>query len=414
MKVRFNLNHPNRRETSIMLVYHFDSQKFKCSTGITVKTKQWSTKRQRASKASGYLQAEVINKQLSKIEQKFYLALGNISQSKKKLSRRAIKKEFDQLLNDKKPKEKIRHLSEYLNPFYEKKAQSSVSYSTLQTYNTVINHLEDWLGSKKLFFSDLQLDHYNRFADFLYKSGLADRTVVKHLKKLSAIVNYAIKDNSTDATQNPFSLSDLNLRIPKSDTVYLTLDEIDRLANLKLEKESLKRIRDLFVFLCLTGLRFNDAFKISPKSIRYPLNDSSPVPILHMSISKGGEKIGVPLSKTALSILKSYNYSFPKISNQKFNAYVKKICELGGINELVNKRRFVKNKATDHYLPKNKLVSSHTGRRSFITNALQAELSFDQVMRMTGHKSLVTFQKYIRHDEISNAEQLSTHSHFAH
>lgn len=412
MKVKFNLNNPRRKETSIMLIFHQGGTKFKKSTGLSIKTKQWSKKKQRALLSNGYSQGEAINKQLTVIEQKFYEALSNLGNKRKDLTHNALKREFEQQLNNNQPAEKITHVTEYLDVFFEKKSKGTVGFSTLQTYITVKNHLNEWLGTKKMYFSDLQLDDYNKFSNFLYKRGLADRTVIKHLKKLSAIVNYAIKDKNTAADKNPFSLKDLNLRIPSSDSIYLDPDEIKKLWKLELSKNSLKRARDLFVFLCLTGLRFNDAFKISPDSIRRGTNVDDTHPILHMSISKGGSKIAVPLSRYSQQILERYNYSFPKISNQKFNSYIKEVCEKGAIDELINKRRFVKGQAIDNYVPKFQLVSSHTGRRSFVTNALRAELSFDQVMKMTGHKSLTTFQKYIRHDEMSNASQLTKHSFF--
>ena len=54
MGLQYNLNRKKDHETSIMMVYNFNGIKFKQSTGIKVKTKQWSLKKQCAKKSNRY------------------------------------------------------------------------------------------------------------------------------------------------------------------------------------------------------------------------------------------------------------------------------------------------------------------------------------------------------------------------
>ena len=56
--------------------------------------------------------------------------------------------------------------------------------------------------------------------------------------------------------------------------------------------------------------------------------------------------------------------------------------------------------------PKYALVSTHTARRSFATNLVLAGTSPYLIMKITGHKSLPSFEKYIRLDELDASNQL--------
>ena len=62
--------------------------------------------------------------------------------------------------------------------------------------------------------------------------------------------------------------------------------------------------------------------------------------------------------------------------------------------------------------PKYALVSSHTARRSFATNAYKAGIPSIAIMKITGHKRESTFMRYIRVSERENAEMLKDAAFF--
>ena len=59
-----------------------------------------------------------------------------------------------------------------------------------------------------------------------------------------------------------------------------------------------------------------------------------------------------------------------------------------------------------------KLITVHTARRSFATNAHIAGMSSLNIMRMTGHKSEVVFLKYIKTSQQENAINMMNHKFF--
>jgi integrase len=92
---------------------------------------------------------------------------------------------------------------------------------------------------------------------------------------------------------------------------------------------------------------------------------------------------------------------FPKsISDQKANDYIKEAA--GQVEEL--KKGIIYNTTIEGVrksiiMPKYDLITNHTSRRSFATNAILQGYSRDVVMSLTGHKTEKSFNRYLRMDE---------------
>jgi len=48
--------------------------------------------------------------------------------------------------------------------------------------------------------------------------------------------------------------------------------------------------------------------------------------------------------------------------------------------------------------PKYQLITNHTGRRSFATNAVLEGIPFSAIMKITGHKTEKAFLRYVKID----------------
>jgi integrase len=110
---------------------------------------------------------------------------------------------------------------------------------------------------------------------------------------------------------------------------------------------------------------------------------------------------------------------FPrKISDQRFNDYIKKVCKEVGIKKIVEgsrmigisvkneneKEKIIHRKKLGKY-PKYELVSSHVCRRSFATN-LYGKIDTLTIMKITGHKTEKQFLDYIKITPKEYAEKL--------
>ncbi len=97
------------------------------------------------------------------------------------------------------------------------------------------------------------------------------------------------------------------------------------------------------------------------------------------------------------SILNKYDGELPDVpSNQKVNDYLKEVGEIAEINAPF-KKSITKGgvKQTTVY-KKWEVLSTHTARRSFATNAYNAGVPSLTIMAITGHKTETSFLKYIK------------------
>jgi integrase len=132
--------------------------------------------------------------------------------------------------------------------------------------------------------------------------------------------------------------------------------------------------------------------------IRYEANKSGVLkPLIEFTQVKTDKLMTVPLHTKIITILDKNNGDFPrKISDQKYNDYIKKVCEAAEITKPTQGTLFdskTKSKITKEY-PKHKLVSSHIGRRSFATNNY-GKIPTSFLMYVTGHTTEAMFLTYI-------------------
>jgi len=176
----------------------------------------------------------------------------------------------------------------------------------------------------------------------------------------------------------------------KYEIVTLTEEEITLLKDVRLNK-ALAIIRDCFLFQLYTGQRFSDMQQLSPEQIFERTWKFQSI--------KTGKKMYVPMvgwGEAAFDIALCYDFRFPKYASQYFNRALKKICKTAEINEPVSLKRFNGSKAITIKKPKYEFVSSHTARRSCVSQLLAKGVPPTIVMKLTGHSSIQTMMRYER------------------
>lgn len=147
--------------------------------------------------------------------------------------------------------------------------------------------------------------------------------------------------------------------------------------------------RNDFVLGCLTGLRFSDFQSLERVDWRGGR--------LYKKQQKSKHWVVIPLRPAAQDILQHrFLENAPLLSNVKLNEDIKRIAALAGINQLVKHSYRKGNKTIEETKPKCQWVTSHTCRRSFCTNEFLASTPVELIMKISGHKSVKDFYKYIR------------------
>jgi integrase len=175
-----------------------------------------------------------------------------------------------------------------------------------------------------------------------------------------------------------------------TDIIYLNSNELNALLELNLSsRPGTERVRDLFIFECSTGLRFSDLQNLKSEDIKEN----------HIEITaiKTMDKLRIPLSPLAKTILKKYEGGLPKVLvNQQMNSILKDIGKMAGLLEPVKVVRYYGSKRTEEVLEKYQLLTTHTARRTFVTQSLERGMRPEVIMKLTGHSDIKTMMKYVK------------------
>jgi len=211
-------------------------------------------------------------------------------------------------------------------------------------------------------------------------------TVGKTIKQLRIFLRNRMRKKII----SPINLDDFKILDEETDAIYLTRAEINLIYQADLSAHPhLDKYRDLLVFGCLTGLRFSDFSNIRSVDVRNGM--------LYKKQEKSDHWVVIPLRDEAQYIFtKKFNRNIPIITNPDFNYYIKEVGKLTGIIQLIKFSHKKGNQDVILVKPKYAWITSHTCRRSFCTNEYLAGTPVDLIMKISGHKSLRDFYRYIR------------------
>ena len=270
----------------------------------------------------------------------------------------------------------------------EKEKRKEWSLATVKRFKNIKNHLENFESKKnyKLTFSTINESFYTAFLDYCYNDlNHFSNTVARNVGLFKTFMYWALSKRYT------YNESFKKFEKPKTvitDEVALTLEQVEEIFNLECNTETLEKVRDVFVFQCLTGLRYGEMKAINKRVI----TDNAILLKEEKDASK--EYREIPLFKISNYILKKYNYTLPLISNQKQNKYIKQILKNAEYNKDTEFTRVRGVEVTTFIKPFYERISTHTARRTFITIMRNKRIADKTIMSITGHKDFKTFNMY--------------------
>lgn len=255
------------------------------------------------------------------------------------------------------------------------------------------------------------LDNY--FKDdvekFFLANGYKHSTIYNKIKDIRTIAKFAKQyDIEVHPHLDSWKLGLTKFNKDNPPKVYLTLDELKIIENTEMPHEYLNNARDWLIISCYTGQRVGDFLRFEKSMINSRDNNL----FIDFKQEKTQKLMSIPILSPIKRILNKRDGQFPrKISDVKYNKYIKDVCRICKINDItigqickvddLRQRRGI----LDSY-PKYKLVTSHIGRRSFATN-FYGNIPTPLIMYMTGHVSESQFLVYINKTEIETADTVA-------
>jgi integrase len=298
---------------------------------------------------------------------------------------------IDSIIMPEKPQSIFEYFEEYINCGIRKK---SWTQGTTKHVRVVKNHLYKFDAG--ITFEGITEQKLLSFFEYQKDIPLVNTTIQKNFQTFEQFLNWATKEGycKNDAYKS-FDLKLKGTSGKAANIIALSWDELMRLYQLDIPetKNYLKRVRDVFVFLCFTGLRHSDAYNLR----RYNIKDDR----IEFVTIKTDDRLIIPLNKYSRAILDRYkdvhfkeDKALPVITNQKMNNYLKELGELAGFTQKETKVDYVGEKKITTVLPKSELLCTHTGRRTFVSIGAYLDIPHEILASWTGHSSEAMQSKY--------------------
>ncbi|MGJ1238163.1 MULTISPECIES: tyrosine-type recombinase/integrase [Sphingobacterium] len=358
-------------------------------------------------------------------------------------------------------KRSIQSFLNTLNILIEYKGGEPITFKQMQDPETVKQ-------LPMLSFDEITLAFYDKFRDYLGVLGLGVSYFGSQIKYIKKFMSESLLEgfhSIVDWKDKRFAKQSA-----PAESDALTVDQLKNLADYDFSDTLvLDNARDLFLVGCWTGLRFSDYSRLNTHDhvdgdfidiLTKKTGEQVVIPILkelrkimekYSNRSTGitaiesvrpwvnegsftwfvggvdtGVKSIIPKSKEDEGyfidpisnewIIKGSATGFPRaISDVKLNDYIKKACKIVGENL---DKSFLKTKGVEiskisgiftEYLPLCDRISTHTGRRSFATNATRLQIPKGSIMKITGHKTEAAFDAYVKIKSRENASILANH-----
>ncbi|WP_312286407.1 phage integrase SAM-like domain-containing protein [Chryseobacterium gleum] len=295
--------------------------------------------------------------------------------------------------------------------------KDSVTESTIKKANVVKQLLQRYTDSrsKKTFrnlkFKDLDNNFRIDFEKYCQNEVYKISNTYKNLKFLKMVCNVAISfdiEVHKHVKNWKFEVEKATRNDPKS--IYLTFEELNKIEQAEMPHDYLDNARDWLLIACYTAQRVSDYLRFTSSMI---VEDTEGQKYLEFIQQKTGAKMKIPLLKKVQEILYRRGGEFPrKISDVKFNLYIKEVCKIANIDEMIYNGKVMsierkgKPKITRKVFgefPKYELVTSHIGRKSFASNFYE-KIPTTYLLNFTGHTTERQLLAYINKTEVEKAK----------
>ena len=394
MKTYFYLQRPKEKSSSIMISCSYDGKRLQTTTTLTIETKYWSQALKKCK--PNFFNALEYNQILSDLDNTIHNRYYESVKQEDKLQNDDIKKIIQKKFYPVPiPKQADYPLLYHYNEFINERNQSMrFGEGIIKVYKSTNKRLEEYEKNKGvvLTLADMNQTFFNSFVDFLLlECNVTKNTVGKHIKTLKTFLHDALDKGLTK--DNEFVKS-FKVWKENADSVALTEAELERLEKLDLSQH-LKhdKVRTLFLLQIYTGLRVSDLMRLKPGNFDFRTME------ITINTQKTEDLLQIPIPKRLKAVLDKYpDLELPKMSDQKYNDYIKELCKMAEIDTLIPTKSRNGKEKLEIMIPKYELISSHTARRTYITISLKLGVPADMIMKITGHKDRVSFQKYVRFD----------------
>ncbi len=342
MKYNLNLLFVVRRakvdqkgQVPIYMRISVNSERAELSISRKVDPVKWDSSSQRAKGRSEA--AKTLNEYLDRLENSVSKSFNMLNENDSQISAAILR---DMLIGKHEKYYTLISVFKKNNQMVKLEEGTKYTKDTVKRYEISIDRIRAFIHSEfhtdDIKLNDLNSSFIRKYEVFLrttYECG--HNTAMKYLKHLKKVIHFAMEMEYID--QDPFShyktaYKDVNRGYP-------TEAELLRIENHVFRIYRFDRVKDVFLFVCYTGLSYSDLKQLKRDSLSKGIDGKNWV---IYEREKTGVQAWIPLLPKAQAIIDKYkddpecvtnNKLIPVKSNQKLVSYLTEIAELCEINK---------------------------------------------------------------------------------
>ena len=292
-------------------------------------------------------------------------------------------------------------LNDEMTDFIEKQIKLGRAINTIKDNRQSQNIIKSFRDNIEL--ADCTFKLFDEFTDFLkFEKDFGVSNLNRKIRFLKTILKEAKRkypNEVPDDFRDLEPLRETKAEKNKKEGVYkvtFTNKELTAINNLELKRDSLINARKWLIIGVNTAVRGSDLLNLTLNEFNIEKK------LLKKQQQKTKSFAYIPILPPVEEILNDFPH---KISLQKFDKYLKEICELAGMTNLVTSTKSVKTSQGRRVKviqdKKFTFCSSHMFRRSFITKYF-GKLNNQEIMKVSGHKSEREFLGYVQEVETNH------------
>jgi site-specific recombinase XerD len=200
---------------------------------------------------------------------------------------------------------------------------------------------------------------------------------------------------------NPFEKYNISIPEEAANNIALDEEELKEMEQLDLkDNPRLDRIRDQFLLMCWSGVRISDLTSFCDI-------DKDGLEVVVIVNKKTGNEAVIPLFPQSKKIFEKYNNDVPRISDQQINKGLK---EIGVMIKGLNRKEQIKynrgGEIKTEMVPRYTMLTNHCGRRTLITTLVNHGFDYKDIMVVSSHVTLKSFEAYIKKNKVGAAKKM--------
>ena len=407
---RFFLKSPkSTRPSAINFLIRFNSKLVKLTTHLKIYPEQWNQILQKAY-ISPILNPidnhnnSIVNEKIDEIKDrfnKFKLYLCNIEKPEDNEVFKLIKEEFKDMARKKSKKEELNEFDDIVKVIHD-----TIYNDTTITTGTCDNYIKKGLPALKFYLSYLEKEEniritsfksfttefFTDFANYIHNNYTYGDGESYTITTINSLLKYAKSAIILSArakkqlTEAEISSITIKLFTNKSAPNHIALrnDEVMLLYNYKATNKHDEEVRDLFLLECTFGHRISDILRLDQRLDK--IGDKYYVTISPQKTPNKKIDVGIIFKIAKEILIDKYQCQLPSITKDKINKDIKRIAHEAGItgNELQSFHYQGEATPREFKRPRYECISSHTGRRTFISLLVARGWTYETISKYTG------------------------------